>query len=322
MSPVLRGAEGFERYYANVFGARWPSLRDALLGSVRHAAWRNPFAKVLDAPGGAPLHRLFAALPTALFEGCTLLDAPAAPAKDAAGLTTFYALDPASVLPPRLLAPRPGETIGELCAAPGGKALLLAERLAPDATLVLNDRSRARLERLRRVIDDYLPASLGARIRITNVHAARFGLRSPGAFDALLLDVPCSSERHVLGSPRALGEWSAARVKRLAQQQYAILAAAAAALKPGGRLVYSTCALAHDENDGVIERILQSPRHPMLSVLPDGFPRSSEARAEGGTVLPRSAVAEVEPTRFGFRILPDRSAAGPLYFAVLQKPEE
>jgi 16S rRNA C967 or C1407 C5-methylase (RsmB/RsmF family) len=210
-----------------------------------------------------------------------------------------------------VLAPEIGENVGDLCAAPGGKALLLAEALAAGGDLLLNDRSRARLGRLRRVVTDYLPAALRERVRLTNHDATRFGLRHRNSFDALLLDVPCSSERHVLGNPRALGEWSLARVRRLAQQQYAILAAAAAALKPGGRLVYSTCALAPDENDGAIERIVASRKHDLVVARPAGF--TTEVR-------PDASPPEVEATRLGFQILPDRCGAGPLYFALLRKP--
>lgn len=306
MLPVLRGPDGFERYYADLFTARWLALRAALLEPVRHAAWKNPFAETSQPLRGTALSGAFPGLPSSLFENCTLPDEPAAPGRDVNGLATFYALDPASVIPPRLLAPRPGEAVGDLCAAPGGKALLLAERLAPDATLWLNDRSRARLARLRRVLTDYLPAALAARVAVTSFDAARFGLHRPASFDALLLDVPCSSERHVLKSTRALGQWSRARVERLAQQQYAILAAAVAALKPGGRLVYCTCALARAENDGVVERIVESRRHRMLRASPAGFDRA--------------VGAELEPTELGFRVLPDRSGAGPLYFALLRKP--
>lgn len=288
----LRGARGFEAYYSRVWGARWPSLRAALIERPRPVAWRNPFAAVGE--GASVADSALAKLPA----GCVPYEG-GNPERDARGLLGFYVLDSASVWVARSLEVRPGERVLDLCAAPGGKALVLCEALASSGELVANDRSPARVARLRRVLDDYLPVDVRRRVQVTRRDGRRLGLLEPEAFDAILLDAPCSSERHVLGDASELAKWSEGRVKRLAQEQYALLTSAWLALKPNGRLVYSTCAVTPAENDAVIARLLERGRHP--------------ARVEV-LKLPTG-----EPTRFGWQMLPDRDACGPLYCCRLVK---
>jgi 16S rRNA C967 or C1407 C5-methylase (RsmB/RsmF family) len=285
----------------------------------------NPHSSASGAHAGrgSSLSPELAGLPAWAVEGCALLDAPEPPERDAGGLLSFYPLDAASILPPRVLEPRPGEVVADLCAAPGGKALLLIQALDGRAELWLNDRSLARRRRLLRVLDDYVPAGARGGLRVTGHDATRWGLHHPGRFDAFLVDAPCSSERHVLAQPAELERWSFARIRRLAQQQYAILASAARALKPGGRIVYSTCALAPDENDGVIERIVRSKKHALVvehpAFLIEAAERVAERRAAGQPGPVGLPALGIERTSHGFRILPDRGGFGPMYVAMLRK---
>ncbi len=222
------------------------------------------------------------------------------PERDVRGLLAFYVLDAASVYAARVLDVHPGERVLDLCAAPGGKTLILADALVEGGELVANDRSSARAKRLRRVVEDYLPESLQSRVRVTSYDAKRWGMHEPGAFDAVLLDAPCSSEAHVLADPQELAKWSPGRIKRLAKEQYALLTSALLAVRPGGRVVYSTCSIAPDENDGVIERLFEKGRHPVRAV-PVEVPVGTR-------------------TRYGWQILPDRDGCGPIYVALLTKP--
>jgi 16S rRNA (cytosine1407-C5)-methyltransferase len=220
------------------------------------------------------------------------------------GLSTPYHLDSASVSAARLLRlPESGEIL-DACAAPGGKSLVLASRMAPGSTLLCNELSSDRRRRLSDVLDAHLDEDLRRRVRVSGFDAAAAGgrLSERGRFAAILLDAPCSSERHVLGSPKALEAWTPARIRFLAQRQWSLLSSAFLLLAPGGSLVYATCALSAQENDGPVGRLFKKYGD---SVVQDEI-----------------AIGEVpafEATEHGIQYLPDRSSgAGPLYVARLK----
>src|SRR5690606_15848364 len=168
-----------------------------------------------------------------------------------------------------------------------------------EADFTLNDLSRERVKRLRRVIKTHVPERIASGIRVTTRDAARWGVVEKDAYDKVLLDAPCSGERHLLEKKSELENWTMKRIKGLAQRQYALLCSGMLALKPGGRLVYSTCALTPLENDEVIRRFMAK-------------------KGQGVTVV-RCDTATGEPTEFGVRIVPDRDRGwGPMYFAVLE----
>lgn len=168
----------------------------------------------------------------------------------------FFAMNPASLYPVLALDPQPHEKILDACAAPGGKAVFIAERMQYTGELVANDPSEARSKRLRQVLADYACTNT-----ITwKTKAETIFKRYPKYFDRILLDAPCSSERHVYLSPTFKAQWTPARIKHLKQQQIALINGLWLAVKPGGRLVYSTCAVNYEENEGVIEDFLK--RHP------------------------------------------------------------
>jgi len=167
-----------------------------------------------------------------------------------------YVLDPASVFAARLVGAISDHAV-DLCAAPGGKTLVLTTMLAPTATLTANERSSRRRARLRHVLETHLPPEVRARVRVSGHDARRWGVHRPAASEAVLVDVPCSAERHLLNRPSELARWSPRRGGRLARDQYAMLRAALQAAKPGGRVVYATCALNPTENDGVIRRAIE-----------------------------------------------------------------
>lgn len=218
---------------------------------------------------------------------------------DSRGIHHWFLMDRASATIPTFLEPQAGETVLDMCAAPGGKSLILWELMCGAGQLVLNDTSPARRHRLRSVIDSYVPSEHRHGIRITGLDAARIGQIHPDSFDRVLLDAPCSSESHVLGSIKAMRQWSPARSRQLARRQFAMICSAVQALKPGGRLVYSTCSVCPWENDGVVQRLLRREKHPCRLV---------EVQSSPG-----------DKTETGWIILPDRHQAGPMFFAVLEK---
>lgn len=216
------------------------------------------------------------------------------------GLEPYY-LDEASVYAARALNVRLGDDVLDMCAAPGGKTLVIASMLKGEGSLQSNDRSPDRRLRLQRVVEQTLPEAWRSIIKISGYDGMKFGLHKKESYDKILLDAPCSSDRHVLNSPEHLKVWSAKRVKRLSVEQGALLASAVDALRPGGTIVYGTCALSPMENDDVVKKILKK--------------RPSVQPAEIEEVLPGA-----DRTEFGVHILPDTSdGRGPIYCAKLVK---
>ena len=226
------------------------------------------------------------------------------------GLEPYY-LDSASIFAASCLElPREGRML-DACAAPGGKSLVLASRLGRETRLVANEFSADRRRRLRDVLDRHLAPDQRSRVEVSGRDAAAMCRSFEAAFDAILVDAPCSSERHLLSQAgsragedgRALAEWSPARVRGLAARQWALLSSALIMLKPGACLVYCTCALGRAENDAVIERAVA--RH------------GTALRIEGPEY---EGPGEAEVTDFGLAILPDRArGAGPMYVSRIRK---
>jgi 16S rRNA C967 or C1407 C5-methylase (RsmB/RsmF family) len=295
--PARKGAAGFETHYSGAFAERWPALKRALLADNRPVVRANGFAQ-------APIVAAepWASNPLPEVSGCFVSEHSQriAIARDSDGLLTGYIQDPASVLAARLLDAPANSRVLDLCAAPGGKSLLLAERFAATGELVLNDRSPDRKKRLLQVLKDYVPEAVRARIRVHQHDGRLWGKHQPDTYDAILLDAPCSSEQHVLCDPTALSEWSAKRIQRLSREQLALLRSAVTALRPAGQLVYCTCALAPQENDEIIEELLE--RDDRVRVL--------ETRLPIG-----------EATRQGWHVLPDTAGFGPLFVARLVRQD-
>lgn len=165
----------------------------------------------------------------------------------AAGLV--YIQDPSTSLACRLLNPRPDETVLDACAAPGGKTGLLAALMENSGTIHATDSSEQRLGPTR----DNL-----ARLGVKNTTVSRVDWKTPEAardlplFDAILLDAPCSNSGVMRRRIDVRWRIQERDFDRQAQAQLELLRNVARALKPGGRIVYSTCSLDHAENEDVI----------------------------------------------------------------------
>lgn len=152
---------------------------------------------------------------------------------------TWWVQDAAAAVPARLLAPQAGESIVDLCAAPGGKTLQLA---ASGASVVALDRSDTRLKRLRANLDR---TGLSAEIAVTPAEDWEDGR----TFDAVLLDAPCTATGTFRRNPEVLRATKPADVAKLADVQHRLLDAAAERVKPGGRLVYCVCSMEREEGE-------------------------------------------------------------------------
>lgn len=172
----------------------------------------------------------------------------------------FYVQDPATTVAPDLLAARPGESVLDACAAPGGKTVLLAEAMEGRGRLLALDPHEDRLVRLRENLTRLgLPWVRVARANATAVDPetlARGDPSSPPLFDAILLDVPCSNTGVIRRRPDARWAFTERRLGRLLQVQAALLDRAARLLRPGGRIVYSTCSLERGENRDAVQAFL------------------------------------------------------------------
>ena len=165
----------------------------------------------------------------------------------------YYLQDASTLMAPLMLGANPGETIADLCAAPGGKSLILAELLNSKGVIYCCDASEARLSRLRENLLGF------TNVQIEKQNAERPKL-PPGSLDGLLLDVPCSNTGVIRRRPDVRWNFAEAELQRLTAEQWRILEGGAGLVKPGGRLVYSTCSIEPEENAQQVRRFLK--RHP------------------------------------------------------------
>ena len=168
----------------------------------------------------------------------------------------YYLQEASAMAPVQLLDPQPGERICDLCAAPGGKSTQIAGRMQGRGMLLCNEYNPKRAKILSRNIE-----RMGiANALVTNEHPQRLADRFPGWFDRVLIDAPCSGEGMFRKEEAAVTDWSEETVQMCARRQAEILHSGAAMVKPGGRLVYSTCTFAPAENEEMIACFLAD--HP------------------------------------------------------------
>ena len=168
----------------------------------------------------------------------------------------YYLQEASAMAPVALLDPQPGEWVCDLCAAPGGKTTQIAGRMAGQGLLVCNEINPKRARILSRNIE-----RMGvANALVLNEHPEKLAGRLAGCFDRVLIDAPCSGEGMFRKEEAAVTDWSEDTVAMCARRQAEILHSGAALVRPGGRLVYSTCTFAPAENEEAIAAFLES--HP------------------------------------------------------------
>ncbi len=174
----------------------------------------------------------------------------------------YYMQEPSAASAVTVLAPQRGERVLDLCAAPGGKSTQILAALGHTGLLWSNEYVPARAK----ILTQNIERMGGRRVVVSNCDSGRLCEKLQGCFDAVLVDAPCSGEGMFRKEPQALTEWSVDNIRLCAARQQEILHNAAMAVRPGGRLVYSTCTFAPEENEGVIAAFLAE--HPDFSLMP------------------------------------------------------
>ncbi len=273
----------FNAYYENIYQQRWPQLLKSL----------GQDKKVGFVPSQAFLS----------FEKLSLHSPGKLPKRLENGLLEEYFMDLASLLLAQTLPLDNTTRVLDMCAAPGGKSLVLFSRLcqiSPEAEFIANEISGPRREALTKVIQNYISMESRKQIWVKGQDGVRFGLQQPESFEAILLDAPCSSEAHLIENKNEMNLWSPHRTKSLSIKQYSLLSSAWSALKPGGFILYSTCSISPLENDGVIEKLLKKKKNEVH-------------------ILQAKPALDPERTKHGFQYFPDQFGFGPLYGCLIQK---
>ncbi len=218
----------------------------------------------------------------------------------------YYLQEPSAMAPAGLLDVRPGMRVLDLCAAPGGKTTQLAAALQGQGLLVCNEIHPKRARILARNVERLAVANA----LVLNEHPQRLAERFSGFFDRILVDAPCSGEGMFRKEEAAVADWSPETVEMCARRQLEILRCAAGMLAPGGRLVYSTCTFAPQENEGTVSRF--------LAEAPDFTVAAAEAPwfAPGRPGWVENPAPGIERT---FRLWPHKLNGEGHYAAVLEK---
>jgi 16S rRNA C967 or C1407 C5-methylase (RsmB/RsmF family) len=279
-------SQAFESFYRNQFGDEWEALKRALSVKGRRVARPVNRDRIEDSVLARISELEFDAENS---EVQALLDA---------NPNSFYVMDWASQLIAEWIPIKAGAIVWDACAAPGGKSLILWERLKNQGKLTATDLSKTRCFKMKTMVKGFL-GEIPESMEIITADALKWGYTKQERYDTVLLDAPCSSEQHVLLDPRALAEWSVARTKSLAKRQYGLLCSAVLASKKGGSIGYGTCSVNEGENDSVIERYLKK---------------------KGDVETQKIALPIGRRTEFGWMIRPDLDEGwGPIYFSLLRR---
>lgn len=298
----------FEARERALLGARYDEVYRPQ-GEVRRALTRNALrcseARFLQLMGPSVCRAPFCA------DSFYLLDETARPGKSPlyhAG--AYYVQEASAAAPAPLLDVQPGQRVLDMCAAPGGKSAQLAGALGGRGLLVANEYDAARAN----ILKSNLERMGVANAVVLNEAPARIAAALPGWFDRVLVDAPCSGEGMFRKEPQAVRQHSQALVQRCAALGAQILDAAAAALRPGGRLVYSTCTFAPEEDEAQVGAFLA--RHAEFSTVPCGvgFGSPGEAARCGEHPFCAQHTRRIYPCHGGeghFMAVLEKSAAAP-----------
>lgn len=222
----------------------------------------------------------------------------------------YYIQEPSAMVPAVYLDAQPGEIVLDLCAAPGGKTTQIASYMKNEGLLVCNEIHPTRVK----ILSENVERMGICNALVTNETPQRLTELFGTYFDRILVDAPCSGEGMFRKNEEACSAWSLENVQLCADRQDEILDCADNMLCPGGRLVYSTCTFAPDENEGSIARFLE--RHPEYQILEV---HKYDGMAAG---VPLRGHSNIEALVHTIRLYPHLINGEGHYIAVLQKQGE
>jgi len=217
----------------------------------------------------------------------------------------------ASLLPAHLLAPKPGERVLDMCAAPGGKAAQLAMALGSSGTVLANDKDSRRLAAVRDKMK-----RLGLLNLTACVHDAGDFPLAAGMFDRVLVDAPCSAEGTKARSGAGYRASDTTFRHWVNGQQRALLRRAVKLTRPGGRIVYATCSFAPEENEAVVEAVL----HELPGEVYPVQVNVGSLPADPGVPVWNDHAFDQEVVENAARLWPHRSGTGGFFAIALERP--
>ena len=210
----------------------------------------------------------------------------------------FVVQDPATLGAVDLLDLRPGQDVLDACAAPGGKSAAIADRLDAGGTLVAGDHDAARLATLRENLARLRLAGVTVlSLDMTDAAAAQAALGEGRRFDRILLDVPCMNTGVIRRKPDVRWRFSSDRLQQMLRTQRKLLDVAGGLLRPGGRMVYSTCSLEAEENGGQIDAWLAG--HPDFRRCDERFLFPPDSGTDGAYAVALEKAGPGDPAAGG-----------------------
>lgn len=225
----------------------------------------------------------------------------------------YYIQEPSAMSVVTLLNPQPGDRVLDLCAAPGGKTTHIAERLCGEGLLVSNEIHPARAKILSQNVE-----RMGiTNAVVTNEDSGKLKKHFSEFFDKIAVDAPCSGEGMFRKDAEARNQWSEDNVTLCANRQQEILDNAASMLKPGGKLVYSTCTFSPEEDEDGIAAFLERHQEFSVAAADDGV--KLDGLSAGHAEWSQRACPKLHDT---FRIWPHKAEGEGHYLALLVKAGE
>ncbi len=224
-------------------------------------------------------------------------------------LGLIYIQEIASMLPVLVLEPTASDIVLDLCASPGSKTTQIAQFMFNKGVIVANEIDHKRISGL---IHNVKKCGLLNEV-IISIPGERIGDMLPNYFDKILLDAPCSAEGTVRKSKKILYHWGVKNIQKMSHIQKGLIASAFRALKPGGIMVYSTCTIAPEENEGVIDYLLK--RFPDAEILQI---KISNFKTREGILRWQNEDYDTR-VRLCCRILPQDNDTAPFFIAKITK---